>query len=84
MDTISTCDEKRVSLNLAHKPNRRRHRPGVYLMLAAEVRNIDKADDIVLDQIRTVDKSRLVKHLGRLDELMQQLILQCLDELFAP
>ena len=44
----------------------------------------DKTGQIVLDQIRTVDKSRLVKHLGGLDELTQQLVLQCLDELFAP
>ena len=44
----------------------------------------DKTRQIVLDQIRTVDKSRLVKHLGGLDELTQQLVLQCLDELFAP
>ena len=43
-----------------------------------------KTGQIVLDQIRTVDKSRLVKHLGGLDELTQQLVLQCLDELFAP
>ena len=43
-----------------------------------------KKGQIVLDQIRTVDKSRLVKHLGTLDELAQQLVLQCLDELFAP
>ena len=43
-----------------------------------------KTGQIVLDQIRTVDKSRLVKHLGGLDELTQQLVLQCLDELFSP
>ena len=43
-----------------------------------------KTGQIVLDQIRTVDKSRFVKHLGTLDELTQQLVLQCLDEMFAP
>ena len=43
-----------------------------------------KTGQIVLDQIRTVDKSRFVKRLGTLDELTQQLVLQCLDEMFAP
>lgn len=43
-----------------------------------------KTGQIVLDQLRTVDKSRLVKHLGTLDEPTQHLVLQCLGELFAP
>lgn len=39
---------------------------------------------IVLDQIRTVDKSRLVKRLGVLDELAGRRILHVLAEMFAP
>jgi mRNA interferase MazF len=39
---------------------------------------------IVLDQVRTVDKTRLVKHLGRLDDPTQQQVLARLAALFAP
>ena len=38
---------------------------------------------IVLDQIRTVDRDRLVRRLGRLDEAAQELVLSGLAELFA-
>ena len=43
-----------------------------------------KAGQIVLDQIRTVDKVRLVKRLGRVDKQTQAAVLQALGELFAP
>ena len=39
---------------------------------------------IVLDQVRTVDKLRLVKRLGAISEHTQQEVLQVLDEMFAP
>ena len=39
---------------------------------------------IVLDQIRTVDKSRLVKKLGRVEEKTQKAVLRVLGEMFAP
>ncbi len=42
-----------------------------------------KSGQIVLDQIRTVDKTRLVKKLGKLDPPTQQHVLQPLAELFA-
>lgn len=38
---------------------------------------------IVLDQIRTVDKIRLVRRLGRIDEQAQSNVLAVLAELFA-
>jgi mRNA interferase MazF len=38
---------------------------------------------IVLDQIRTVDKRRLVKHLGRIAPATQAKVLTVLAELFA-
>lgn len=38
---------------------------------------------IVLDQIRTVDKRRLLKHLGRLPATTQARVLAVLAELFA-
>ncbi len=38
---------------------------------------------IVLDQIRTVDKARLVRRLGRIDEQTQTQVLSVLAELFA-
>jgi len=42
-----------------------------------------KDGQIVLDQIRTVDKSRLVKRLGIIDPGIQILVLETLAELFA-
>ena len=42
-----------------------------------------KAGQIVLDQIRTVDKSRLVRKLGRLDPSTQDDVLATLSEMFA-
>jgi len=43
-----------------------------------------KQGQVVLDQIRTVDKSRLVHHLGRIDEATAQRVLAVLGEMFAP
>jgi len=43
-----------------------------------------KSGQIVLDQIRTVDKSRLVKRLGKIDEDTRTHVLALLAELFAP
>jgi len=42
-----------------------------------------KQGQIVLDQIRTVDKTRLIKRLGKLDEETQEEILRVLTEIFA-
>jgi len=38
---------------------------------------------IVLDQIRAIDRRRLIKHLGRIDRSTQQRVLAVLSELFA-
>ncbi len=43
-----------------------------------------KQGQVVLDQIRTVDKARLVKKLGRLDIRTQSEALTTLAEIFAP
>ena len=40
--------------------------------------------EIVLDQIRSVDKSRLVRRLGRIDRATSVGVLSALGELFAP
>jgi mRNA interferase MazF len=42
-----------------------------------------KPGQVVLDQIRTVDKLRLGKRLGRLDPEEQRKILEVLSEMFA-
>jgi len=42
-----------------------------------------KHGQVVLDQIRTVDKSRLVKRLGRIDKSTAEQILDILHEMFA-
>ena len=43
-----------------------------------------KTGFVVLDQIRTVDKTRLVKHLGEIDTKTQNEVLDVLQEMFAP
>jgi mRNA interferase MazF len=43
-----------------------------------------KQGQIVLDQLRTVDKTRLVKKLGRLEVKIQTQVLLILGELFSP
>ena len=43
-----------------------------------------KQGQVVLDQIRTVDRVRLVKKLGRLDRPMATRVLDVLREMFAP
>ncbi|MEM6256659.1 MAG: type II toxin-antitoxin system PemK/MazF family toxin [Cyanobacteria bacterium P01_D01_bin.156] len=43
----------------------------------------DKNGQIVLDQIRTVDKKRLVKKLGRISPDEQKMLLDILAEMFA-
>ena len=42
------------------------------------------AGQVVLDQIRTIDKTRLVRRLGALDEPTAQRVLEVLAALFAP
>lgn len=42
-----------------------------------------KTGQIVLDQIRTVDKSRLVKKIGQISENEQREVLDILAEIFA-
>lgn len=43
-----------------------------------------KTGQVVLDQIRTVDKARLVRKLGSVAEPVQQRVLSTLSEMFAP
>lgn len=43
----------------------------------------DKDGHIVLDQIRTVDKTRLIKKLGSIDTNKQKAVLSALAEMFA-
>jgi mRNA interferase MazF len=43
----------------------------------------EKSGEITLDQIRTIDKSRIIKTLGTLDELTSSKLLDVLAELFS-
>jgi mRNA interferase MazF len=43
-----------------------------------------KHGQIVLDQIRTVDKTRLVKKLGKIGDATSEKVLRLLAEMFAP
>lgn len=43
-----------------------------------------KHGQVVLDQIRTIDKARLVRKLGRIDRKIQAEVLSVLGEMFAP
>ena len=45
---------------------------------------MDKDGQVVLDQIRTTDKSRLVQKLGVIDREAQDNVLSLLAEMFAP
>jgi mRNA interferase MazF len=42
-----------------------------------------KKGQIVLDQVRTIDKSRLIKQLGKIDKKTGQKLLEILLEMFA-
>ena len=42
------------------------------------------AGQVVLDQLRTVDKKRLVRRLGVLDQVTARRVLDVLAEIFAP
>ncbi len=43
-----------------------------------------KTGQVVLDQIRTVDRSRLIKKLGSVDGKTGAVVLEVLQEMFAP
>ena len=43
----------------------------------------DKKGQVVLDQIRTIDKKRLIKKLGSIDSKSQNKVLNILQEMFA-
>ncbi len=43
-----------------------------------------KKGQIVLDQIRTVDKGRLIKNLGSISKAAEEKVLGVLQEIFAP
>ncbi len=43
-----------------------------------------KDGQVVLDQIRTVDRVRLIRKLGRLDSKASARVLEVLQEMFAP
>lgn len=43
-----------------------------------------KKGQIVLDQIRTIDKTRLTRKLGRIDKRTAPKVLDVLQEMFAP
>ena len=43
-----------------------------------------KNGQVVTDQLRTVDRERLVRHLGRLSEATMNHLLDVLQEMFAP
>ena len=62
-------------------PMTTKHRP---YPTRVQVRFKGKSGQIVLDQIRTVDKSRLLRRLGKIDEAARANVLALLAELFAP
>lgn len=43
-----------------------------------------KRGQVILDQVRTVDKSRLIRKLGVISPAVQSKVLNTLQELFAP
>ena len=47
-------------------------------------RFLDRTGYVVLDQIRTVDRERLIRHLGSLTPATLKKVLSILQEMFAP
>ncbi|BBB24285.1 mRNA interferase [Isorropodon fossajaponicum endosymbiont JTNG4] len=43
----------------------------------------EKKGLILIDQMRAIDKSRLIKKLGVINQTTQQILCQCLQEMFA-
>jgi mRNA interferase MazF len=43
-----------------------------------------KEGQVVLDQLRTVDRIRLIRKLGRIDKKTETRVLELLQEMFAP
>lgn len=43
-----------------------------------------RSGHVVLDQLRTVDKTRLIRRLGSVSESVQHKVLDILQEMFAP
>jgi mRNA interferase MazF len=43
-----------------------------------------KDGEVVLDQLRSIDKSRLIRKLGQIDKRTGDLVLRALAEIFAP
>jgi len=54
------------------------------ILFRAACRFQGRSGEIALDQIRTVDHSRLVKRLGRISSQTQTAVLQILERMFAP
>lgn len=44
----------------------------------------EKQGQVVLDQVKTIDKTRLVQKLGRIEKQAQEEVLSVLAEMFAP
>ncbi|MBF0152564.1 MAG: type II toxin-antitoxin system PemK/MazF family toxin [Magnetococcales bacterium] len=44
----------------------------------------ERAGNVALDQIRAIDRSRLLQHLGRLNKTASASILDILQEMFSP
>ncbi|MBC8400648.1 MAG: type II toxin-antitoxin system PemK/MazF family toxin [Candidatus Marinimicrobia bacterium] len=44
----------------------------------------NKTGKIVLDQIRTIDKTRLIQKLGQINKITRQKVLSTLNDIFAP
>ena len=76
-------------------PNEINHHIGTIIIVLITTRDRDyptrvpvtfqgKDGQIVLDQIRTVDKTRLFRRLGQINESMAQKVLEVLAEIFAP
>jgi mRNA interferase MazF len=55
--------------------------PGWPTRIATEFLNSERF--VVLDQLMTVEKARLVKKIGELDEPARAAVLACLSEMFA-
>ncbi|NHB78542.1 type II toxin-antitoxin system PemK/MazF family toxin [Rhodobacter sp. M37P] len=65
------------------RERRHRLRPDVRYPTRVDVTFQRKKGQVVLDQIQTVDKARLVKHLGRLPDARCREVADILQQMFA-
>jgi len=94
LDAEITCDPKNTRPSVVISPDEVNRNLGTAIIAPiattraeyptrVAVEFLNGTRHIILDQIRTVDQTRLVKKIGEIDETSRQMIIERLQELFA-